>query len=139
MLQGWKDERKPLSTELQRKCEGKMIPSMPPMFSIDFAAQDLYAPLACHKSPHHPTSLFTKSPFQLRCYTVSSKLILFSYLSSAEYDHESQKISKRNVENENPIIWHSFEEGEGNNKNKGVFFFVVVVVVVVVVSLQVRN
>ena len=93
------------------------------MFSIDFAAQDLYTPLACHKSPHQPTSLSTKSPFQLRCYTASSKLILFSYLSSTEYDHESQKISKRNLEKENPIICHSVEEGEGNNKNKLFFLF----------------
>ena len=45
----------PLSTEIQRQCEGKMIPSMLPMFSIDFAAQDLYTALARHKaliSPH---------------------------------------------------------------------------------------
>ena len=47
-----------LSPEIQRQCEGKMIPSILPMFSIDFAAQDLYTDLACHKSPHQPTSLF---------------------------------------------------------------------------------
>jgi len=71
----------PLSTEIQRQCEGKMIPSILPAFSIDFAAQDLYTVLACHKSPHQPTSLFRKSPFQLRCYNLSSKLIPFSCLS----------------------------------------------------------
>ena len=71
----------PLSTEIQRQCEGKMIPSMLPKFSIDFAAQDLYTVLACHKSPHQPTSLFMKSLSQLRCYTLSSKLIPFSCLS----------------------------------------------------------
>ena len=70
----------PLSTEIQRQCEGKMIPSILPAFSIDFAAQDLYTVLACHKSPHQPTSLFRKSPFQLRCYKLSSKLIPFSCL-----------------------------------------------------------
>ena len=123
MLQGWKDERKPLSTELQRKCEVKMIPPMLPMFSIGFAAQDLYTALACQKSLHQPISFFTKSTFQLRCYTISSKLILFSCLSSTKYDHESQKISKRNVEKENLIICHSVEEGEGNNKNKLFFLF----------------
>ena len=71
----------PLSTEIPRPCEGKIIPSMLPTFSIDFAAQDLYTALACHKNPHHPTSLFINSPFQLRCYTLSSKLIPFSCLS----------------------------------------------------------
>ena len=70
-----------LSPEIQRQCEGKIIPSMLPMFSIDIAAQDLYTVLACHKSPHQPTSLFMKSPFQLRCYKLSSKLIPFSCLS----------------------------------------------------------
>ena len=70
-----------LSTEMQRQCEGKMIPSMLPMFSIDFAAQDLYTALASHKSPHQPTFLFQKSPFQLRCYAFSLKLIPFSCLS----------------------------------------------------------
>ena len=37
----FKDERKkedPLSTEIQRQYEGKMTPSLLPMFSIDFAA-----------------------------------------------------------------------------------------------------
>ena len=72
----------PLSTEIQRHCEGKLIPSMLPTFSIDFSAQDLYTVLACHKSPHQPTSLFMKSPFQLRCYTFSSKLIPFSCLKA---------------------------------------------------------
>ena len=70
-----------MSKEIQRQCEGKMILSMLPTFSFDFAAQDLYTALACHKSPHQPTSLFRKSPFQLRCYNLSSKLIPFSCLS----------------------------------------------------------
>uniref|UniRef100_A0A8C2S1Y0 Uncharacterized protein n=1 Tax=Capra hircus TaxID=9925 RepID=A0A8C2S1Y0_CAPHI len=34
------------STEIQRQCEGKMISSILPMFSTDFAAQDLYTALA---------------------------------------------------------------------------------------------
>ena len=58
-----------------------MIPSMLHTFSIDFAAQELYTALACHKSPHQPTSLFMKSPLQHRCYNLSSKLIPFSCLS----------------------------------------------------------
>ena len=52
-----------------------------PTFSIDFVAQDLYTSLACHKSPHQPTSFFMKSHFQLRCYNLSSKLTPFSCLS----------------------------------------------------------
>ena len=118
-----KGRKKTMYTEIQGQCEGKMIPSMLPMFSIGFADQDLYTALACHKSPHKPTSFFTTSPFQLRCYTISSKLILFSCLSSTEYDHESHKISKRNLEKEKLIIRHSVEEGEGNNKNKLFFLF----------------
>ena len=80
-FKGERIKEDPLSTEIQRQCEGKMIPSMLPIFSIEFAAQDLYTSLACHKSPHQPTSLFMKSPFQLRSYSLSSKLILFSCLS----------------------------------------------------------
>ena len=56
-----KDERKkedPLSTEIQRQCEGKTTPSTLRMLFIDFAAQVLYTALAWHKSPHQPTSLF---------------------------------------------------------------------------------
>jgi len=56
-----KDERKkedPLSTEIQRQCEGKTTPSMLRMLFIDFAAQVLYTALAWHKSPHQPTSVF---------------------------------------------------------------------------------
>ena len=40
-----------------------------------------------------------------------------------EYDHEGQKTSKGNLENENPIICHSFEEGKGNKKTKLFFLF----------------
>ena len=80
-FKGERTKEDPLSTEIQRQCEGKMIPSMLPTFSIDIAAQDLYTALPCHKSSHQPTSLFMKSPFQLRCYTLSSKLIPFSCLS----------------------------------------------------------
>ena len=83
----FEDERKkedPLATEIQRQCEGKMIPSTLPRFSIDFGAQDLYTALAWRKSPHQATSLFMKSPFQLSCYTLSSKLIPFSCLSRHE-------------------------------------------------------
>ena len=40
-----------------------------------------------------------------------------------EYDHESQKTSKRNLEKENPIICHSVEEGEENKKTKLFFLF----------------
>ena len=76
-----KGRKKTLCQQRQRQCEGKMIPSTLAIFSIDFAAQDLYTVLACHKSPHQPTSLFRKSLSQLRCYTLSSKLIPFSCLS----------------------------------------------------------
>ena len=57
----FKDEREkedPLSTEIQRQCEGKMTPSTLPMLFVDFAAQVLYTTLSWHKSPHQPTSLF---------------------------------------------------------------------------------
>jgi len=80
-FKGERTKEEPLSAEVQRQCEGKNIPSMLPTFSIDFASQDLYTALPCHKSPHQPTSLFMKSPFQLRHYTLSSKLIHFSCLS----------------------------------------------------------
>ena len=80
-FKGERTKEGPLSTEIQRQCEGKMIPSTFPTFSIDFAAQDLYTALACHKSLHQPTSLFMKSPFQFSWYTLSSKLIPFSCLS----------------------------------------------------------
>ena len=83
----FKDERKkedPLSTEIQRQCEGKMISSILPMFSTDFAAQDLYTALAWHKSPHQATSLFMKSSFQLSFYILSSKLIHFFCVSRHE-------------------------------------------------------
>jgi hypothetical protein len=33
-------------------------------------------------------------------------------------DHEVQKTSTRNPEEENPIICHSIEEGEENKKSK---------------------
>ena len=64
-----------MSTELQRQCEGKMTPSMLPMLFIDFAAQVFYTTPAWHKSPHQPTSLFMKSPFQFSFYALSSKLV----------------------------------------------------------------
>ena len=73
-----KDERKkedPLSTEIQRQCEGKTTPSTLPMLFVDFAAQVLYTALAWHKSPHQPTSLF---------HDLSSKLVTFPCL----YRHE---------------------------------------------------
>ena len=67
----FKGERKkedPLSTEIQRLCEGKITPTKLPMFSIDFAAQDLYTALAYQKPssahiPFHEVSLPTKMLF----------------------------------------------------------------------------
>ena len=94
----------PFYTEIQGQCEGKMIPYMLPTFSIDLAAQDLYTALACHKNPHQPTSLFMKSPFQIRFYTLSSILIHLFVFQGTEYDQEGQKTYKRNLETENPII-----------------------------------
>jgi hypothetical protein len=79
-FKGERTKEDPLSTEIQRQCEGKMIPSMLPSFFIDFASQELYTALAWHKSPLQPTSLFMKFLFQLRCNTLSSKLIPFSCL-----------------------------------------------------------
>ena len=80
---------------MQRQCEGKMIPSTLPRFSIDFGAQDLYTALAWRKSPHQATCLFMKSPFQLSCYTLSSKLIPFSCLSRHEiWPWGSEDLSK---------------------------------------------
>ena len=72
----FQDERKkedPLSTEVQRQCESKMIPTELPMFSTDFAAQNLYTALAWHKSPHWPTSLF---------HEISLPTPLFSFLKT---------------------------------------------------------
>ena len=40
-----------------------------------------------------------------------------------EYDHDAQKTYKRNLETENPIIWHSVEECEENKKTKLYFLF----------------
>ena len=81
------DERKkedPLSTEIQRQCEGKMTPSTLRMLFIDFAAQVLYTALAWHKSPHQPTSLFHKISLPIQFYALSSKLVTFPCL----YRHE---------------------------------------------------
>ena len=47
----WRKED-PLSTDIPRQCESKMIPTKLPTFSIDFAAPNLYTALAWHKSPH---------------------------------------------------------------------------------------
>ena len=66
---------------LTRRIVHRRMTSTLRMLFIDFAAQVLYTALAWHKSPHQPTSLFMKSPFQLRCYNLSSKLIPFSCLS----------------------------------------------------------
>ena len=103
-FKGDRKKEDPLSTEIQRQCQGKMIPSMISTCSIDLAAQDLYTALACHKNPHQPTSLFMKSPFQIRFYTLSSILIHFFVFQGTEYDQEGQKTYKRNLETENPII-----------------------------------
>ena len=80
-FKGERTKEESLYTEIQGQCEGKMIPSVLPAFSFDFAAQDLYTALSCHKSPHQPLSLFMIYPFQLRCDTLSPKLIPFSCLS----------------------------------------------------------
>ena len=64
-----------------------------------------------------------KSPFQLSCYTLSSKLIPSLIFQGTKYDHEGQKTSKRNLEKENPIICHAVEEGEDNKKTKLFFLF----------------
>ena len=83
----FKDERKkenPMSLEVQRQCEDKMTPTKFPMFSIVFAAQDLYIAPAWHKSSHQPTSFFIKSPFQFSFYILSSKLVNFSCISRHE-------------------------------------------------------
>ena len=122
-FKGEKTKEDSLSTEIRRQCQGKMIPSMLPTFSIDVAAQDDYTSLACHKSPDQPTSLFLKSPFQIRYDILSSKQTPFSRLARHGYDHVGQKTTKRNLENENPIICHSVEEGKENKKTK-LFFFV---------------
>ena len=55
-FRGERTKEDPLSTEIQRQCEDKMIPSVLPTFSTDFAAQDLYTALACQKpsSAHIP-------------------------------------------------------------------------------------
>ena len=64
-FRGERTKEDPLSTEIQREWEDKMIPSMLPTFSIDFAAQDLYTALACQKPssahiPFHEVSLPTQ-------------------------------------------------------------------------------
>ena len=64
-FRGERTKEDPLSTEIQSEWEDKMIPSMLPTFSIDFAAQDLYTALACQKPssahiPFHEVSLPTQ-------------------------------------------------------------------------------
>ena len=64
-FRGERTKEDPLSTEIQREWEDKMIPSMLPKFSIDFPAQDLYTALACQKPssahiPFHEVSLPTQ-------------------------------------------------------------------------------
>ena len=83
-FRGERMKEDPLSTEIQRQCEGKMIPSTLPTFSIDFVAKVLYTSLACHKCPQQPTFLFMKSPFQLNWYPLSLKLMPFYCLSRHE-------------------------------------------------------
>ena len=122
----FQDERKkedPLSTEVQRQCESKMIPTELPMFSTDFAAQNLYTALAWHKSPHWPTSLFHEIslPTQMLYLSLKTNTLLLS--QGMEYDHEGQKTSKRNLEKDYLIICHSVEEGEENKKTKLFFLF----------------
>ena len=51
-----------------------------PRFQLTFLPKTSTLPLPA-KSPHQPTFLFMKSPYQLRCYNLSSKLIPFSCLS----------------------------------------------------------
>jgi len=109
-----------LSPEIQRQCEGKMIPSILPMFSIDFAAQDLYTALACHKSPHQPTSLFMKSPFQLRCYTFSSKLIPFSCLKAWNMTMRVRRPLKGTLRK---IIWSYVTQSKKVKKTRKPKFF----------------
>ena len=60
-----KGRKKTLCPQRHRQCEGKMIPSMLPTFSIDLTAQDLYTALACQKPssahiPFHEISLPTQ-------------------------------------------------------------------------------
>ena len=67
-FRGERTKEDPLSTEIQREWEDKMIPSVLPTFSIDFAAQDLYTALACQKPssahiPFHEVSLPTQMLF----------------------------------------------------------------------------
>ena len=56
----------PLSTEVPRQCESKMIPTKLPMFFIDFAAPNIYPPLPGTKALISPHPFLMKSPFQLR-------------------------------------------------------------------------
>ena len=121
----FKDERKkedPLSTEIQRQCEGKMIPSTLPMLFVDFAAQVLYTALAWHKSPHQPTSLFMKSPFQFSFYALSSKQVTFRCL----YRHEkwpwgSEDLYKepwKRISDHMPLSWRRW----GKQESQSVFY-----------------
>jgi len=90
------------------------------MFSIDFAAQDLYTDLACHKSPHQPTSLFMKSPFQLRCYTFSSKLIPFSCLKAWNMTMRVRRPLKGTLRK---IIWSYVTQSKKVKKTRKPKFF----------------
>ena len=64
----FKDERTnedPFYTEIQGQCEGKIISSVLPTFSMEFAGQNLYTALACQKPssahiPFHEISLPTQ-------------------------------------------------------------------------------
>ena len=64
-FKGERTKEDPLSTEIQRQCQGKKMPSMLPTFSIDLTAKDLYTALAYQKPssahiPFHEISLPTQ-------------------------------------------------------------------------------
>ena len=79
-FKGERTKEDPLSTEIQRQCEGKMIPSMLPTFSFDLTAQDLYTALACQKPssayiPFHEISL----PTQMLYHFLNSNTLLLYF------------------------------------------------------------
>ena len=119
----FKDERKkedPLSTEIQRQCEGKMTPSTPLMLSVDFAAQVLYIAPAWHKSPHQPTSLFHEISLPIQ--------FLYSFLKTSNLlmPLQAEKMTMRVIR---PLqgslrkkIWSYAPQMKKVKKNKPVFF-----------------
>lgn len=98
------EEEDPLSTEIQRWCQGKMTPTKLLLFSIDFAVQDLYPALVWHKTPHQPTSLFHETPLHSQSLSSFPKLIPFWALLPFQVPKTTTKVKRPLQEHSRKII-----------------------------------